>query len=126
MGAAIYVSLEKAIDGFDPGSIDGKALSKAIDTLNAICKSEKLVPLMEFVSMSNEDVGDLVDDDVVLAQKWYDSAEGLKTVRGLLQQITDKPLDKGNDAVIADLRQMESVLQAAQSKGVRFCFKIDF
>jgi hypothetical protein len=133
MGVSIYVSLERDIAGVDPLAINGKPLSRAIDTLDAWARANGLTPLMEMVSSPPDEVADLMDVDVddlpehLAAEQWFSAADGLKTIRAMIEYLQQEPTAvKASDDVLADLQDIEAVLVAAEQAQVRFHFSLDF
>jgi hypothetical protein len=56
-------------------------------------------------------------------EQWFDANEGLKTVRGLIAQVTANLNDfKQPNPILRDLKAAEALLAAAQGAGVRFHF----
>ncbi len=75
MGAALYIVLEQEISGLD-ATIDGKALSRAEDKLALAARRLGVRPLMEFFSVSPEELSDLMDgeeiDVEIPAEQWFE------------------------------------------------------
>lgn len=133
MGVSIYVSLEKDIAGVDPLAINGKPLSKAVDVLDEWAQAKGLRPVMEMVSSPPEEVADLMDVDVddlpehLAAEQWFAAADGLKTIRAMLEHLQQPPTAvKAVDDVLSDLQDIEAVLVAAEQSQVKFHFSMDF
>lgn len=133
MGVSIYVSLEKDIAGVDPLAINGKPLSKAVDVLDEWAKTKGLTPAMEMVSSPPDEVADLMDVDVddlpdhLAAEQWFAAADGLKTIRAMIEHLQQHPMTvKAADDVLADLQDIEAVLVTAEQAQVRFHFSLDF
>jgi hypothetical protein len=134
MGVALYVALEKEVPGFDASSVWGKCLEKAQTRLDGIAREHGLTPLGDFISVAPEDVlaflegeGGVPEDLELPTEDWFDPAEGLRTVRGLLSYIRDNPASvKQARGVCDDLEAAEEVLAAAKEHGVRFHLAIDF
>jgi hypothetical protein len=128
MGLALYVALEKEVPGVDASSVCGKALAKAQARLDGIARQHGLTPLEDFLSVAPEDVAALLGDEGeapeglgLPAEQWFDPADGLRTVRGLLTHGGDRPA-----GVRDDLEATERVLLAARQHGVRFHLALDF
>src|SRR2546421_2307567 len=57
------------------------------------------------------------------AEQWYPAAEGLKTVRALIEYVSEKLNDfKQPNPILRDLKAAEALLAAAEAAGVRFHF----
>jgi hypothetical protein len=132
MSAALYIVLEDGEPGFET-QVGGKALAREEDSLNAIARSLKVMPLMEFFSFDTEEAielmefeGDPSKADIPETQ-WFDAADGLKTVQTLLSYITSHPDSVGNtQAVIEDLTEFEEVLEQAQENGLTWHLSVDY
>lgn len=61
MGAALFVVLERPIDGIDPFATNGKALARCCDELDAVALEFGVMPLGQLVSMSADDVEGMLD-----------------------------------------------------------------
>jgi hypothetical protein len=122
MGSAYFVVLEKDIDGLD-AMMDGKSLARHIEELDEAALRCGVSPLSEFVSMPPEELAEFLDDSegVELPPlKNFSADDGLITVKALLAH---QPPLAGN--VVADLRQCERILTAAQQHATGWHFQID-
>ncbi len=63
MGASIFISLEPKVASAGPDSVDGKGLSRALNTLDAILARHRRPTLRSFISMSGDEMEDLMGDD---------------------------------------------------------------
>ena len=93
-------------------------------------------------ALSNEDDADGGDDAPDLAdlmdeppgaEEWYTADEGLVTVRALIQAVgaapapaVVDPFDPPTEAILADLREFESVLARLAADGIRWHLMVDF
>ena len=138
MGAALYIALEKDIPDVDP-FVDGKALSTAEKRLDALAKKLGVTALMDDFSVDPQDVLDFFESEAeatgepmqevppFAAEKWFDPAEGLRTVRALRSYlITNTAELRNTKAVLRDLDDFEKVLDNALSHGVRWHLAVDF
>ena len=133
MGAAIFVSLEREIPGLEASSVDGKALSREVESLDALASTLKVKPIMELYSINPEELTDFLGDmspeeglevpDNV-KEVWFAATEGLTTVRALIKNLKSAEL-KAPDRVETDLKNIEAVLLAAEKANVKFHFSID-
>ena len=120
MGAANYIVLEKEIAGLDT-MIDGKSLSRHMESLDAAARQLGVRPLSEFFSMPPDELAEFMDgaDDVELPPlQQFSAQDGLVTVRALLPRPEAQP-------AIQDLKECERILQAAAEHGVGWHFQID-
>jgi|SRR5579885_644877 hypothetical protein len=125
MSVAWYVVLEREIPGFDP-FVNGKALAKAGDALDAIAKRSGVKPILSFFSLTPE-MAAFAENEGALPSKveetWYMAGEGLKTVRMLLQELEQ---NSANDPVVKDLEDFRRVLETLQQHNVRWHLAVDF
>jgi hypothetical protein len=136
MSVALYIIFEQEMPGFDASSVDGKYLEKALTQLDGIARSLGLVPLATFISGDPSeaaallgDAGDVPDDVHLSEEQWFEPAEGLKTVQGLLDVIRRDPSRVRNadvKRVMADLENTEKGLLAACERSIRFHFAVDY
>ena len=67
------------------------------------------------------------DHDLALDQlpteKWFSADDGLKTINGLLDEAENHKLDA---RLVADLRELKSVLEKAKQNGVGWHLAVDF
>jgi hypothetical protein len=88
MGAAYYIVLEREIDGLDT-MMDGKKLSRSIESLDAVAERLGVRQLSEFVSIPPEEVAEYLEDTEGLdlpPLKQFSAKDGLATVRALLAE----------------------------------------
>src|SRR5262249_43788202 len=122
------------IPGFDASSVPGKLLAKAQTSLDRIAQGQDLTPLEEFVSAAPEDVlaflegeGGVPEGVEIPPEAWFEPAEGLRTVRGLLHHLRHDPCGVPRAREVCDdLEAAERVLLAAAGQGVRFHLAVDF
>ena len=126
MGVAFFVVLERKIDGLDT-MMDGKALARHIEFLDALANELRVRPLSEFVSVNPDEMHDFLEDegmdtaDVEIPPvKYFSANEGLATVRAILT--SPRLLEH---AAVNDLKECERILCAAGRCDVRWHFEID-
>ena len=121
MGAAYYIALEKTIDGIDT-MMDGKSLSRHIESLDSVARQLGVRPLSEFTSMDADALADLLGDAAegiqVPPMQQFSADDGLATIRALLPRPEAQP-------ALDDLKDCERILNAAAEHGVRWHFQID-
>jgi hypothetical protein len=127
--SAYMIVMERRIDGFTP-MMDGTALSRAGDQLEAIAKKAGVKTLLEFFSVPPESVQAVVGDDVdittlkILPVAWYTAEDGLQTIRALQSKLSE--VDHGFRASVeGDLNDFIHDLEAARAHGVRWHLEID-
>ncbi len=121
MGAAYYIALEKKIDGLDT-MMDGKMLSRHIESLDSAAQQLGVRPLSEFISMGADAFADVLGDDADGIEapplQHFSAQDGLATIRALLPRPEAQP-------AIQDLKDCERVLSTAAQHGVGWHFQID-
>ena len=126
MGAAYFIVLGREIDGLDTG-MDGKSLSRHIDTLDQAARELGVRPLSEFFSIAPEQAAEFMEGEGMDAGDFelpvlqqFTAEEGLKTVRALAAHPTVR-----FDGVEQDLRECERILTVAGHHGVGWHFEVD-
>ncbi len=126
---AFYIVLQEKLPGVDATGLEGLALSKHSEKLEALAKQAGVISLMNLFSAGEEEMaGFLEDHDATVnppEEKWFSAEEGLKTITVLLRALADAPSSE-HSAITAELRQFEEVLQAARSRNVRWHLGIDY
>ena len=127
MGAAYFIVLESKIDCLDTG-MDGKSLSRHIDSLDEAARQLGVRPLPEFFSVDPKQATDFMEgegmdvgDIKLLPLQQFTAEEGLVTVRALAAHSAAQA-----DGVAQDLRECERILNAAAQHGVGWHFEVDF
>src|SRR6266404_7415238 len=126
MGVAHYIVLERKIDGLDT-AMDGKSLSRQIESLDEAARELGVRPLSEFFSADPAQMAEFMQgegieaDDVELPPlQQFTEEDGLATVRALASHAAARA-----DGVAQDLRDCERILSAAAQHGVGWHFEID-
>jgi hypothetical protein len=134
MGSALYIVLERNIEGLDP-FVGGKGLADATDELDALATRLGVRPFMEFFSVPPDEVADLLDeemggpdmDGLDLREAWFEAAEGLKTVDRLLAHLAENPgAISESGGVVAELREFQTVLTRASNAHVKWHLAVDY
>ena len=127
MGAAYFIVLERPIEGIDSG-MEGKSLSRNIDSLDAAAEEKGVRPLSEFFSVDPAQAADFLEGEGVDAGEikvpplqQFPAEEGLATVRALLPHAVAQ-----TDGIAQDLQECERILAVAAQHGVGWHFEIDF
>jgi len=127
MGAAYFIALERKIEGLDTG-MDGKSISRHIESLDAAARQLGVRPLSEFLSIAPEQASEFLEGEGVDAAgidlpplQQFTAEEGLATVRALATHPTAR-----TDGIAQDLRECERILSAAAQQGVGWHFEVDF
>ena len=133
MAQAILVTLEKEVPGASAAyakSGTGKALARELERVDFAARKCKVT---QPSSLLSENPAALIEEMKaqgfdpakmrVPPEQWFDAAEGLKTVRGLVAQVTANLNDfKQPNPILRDLKAAEALLAAAAAAGVRFHF----
>lgn len=137
MSLALYVVLSAGLEDVVDASMEGKALAHQADQLAKLAKSRGVPDLWSFHSESADDVAAFLESDgleadaletpALPAEKWFEPEAGLTTVRALLSGLEDEPSTVDDvDDVIEDLKQIERILVAAESRDGKFHLSVDF
>ncbi len=134
MGIGISVVLDREVDGADPSNFEGRALHQARWELSEAAEEAGLQPLDEFVSLSPEESEILASDlnfdsevDAASPAGWFDSGTGLELVRTLLGRVSSEPdAFPSAEQLLAELRELSSLLAAAALADVRFRLSVAY
>ena len=132
MALAIVVTLERELpeSAAYAKAASGKALTREAQKIDfaARCRavtqpsamlSESQAALIEQLKSEGFDPAKMR----LPAEQWYPAAEGLKTVRALIEYVSEKLNDfKQPNPILRDLKAAEALLAAAEAAGVRFHF----
>ena len=133
MALAIMVSLEKPLpDGqaaYGKGET-GKALAREIEKLDFAARCKSVGAITSLLSESAEKLAEQMRSEGfdptkmrLPPEKWFPAADGLKTVRALIEYVSEKLNDfKQPNPILKGLRAAEALLVAAEAAGVRFHF----
>ncbi len=135
MSVAYYVVLDVDDPGFET-FVNGKAVARAADRLNALCAAQGLPPLDSFLGQSMDDFADFLDEDIPLpegedgAEKWFDPQEGIRLITALIAAIQANPAALGGSAeaveeVLEDLAEYQAVLAQAAAIKARWYLALD-
>jgi hypothetical protein len=135
MALAIIVTLEKELS--DPAAAaayakagGGKALARESDRIDSAARRCSVPAITSLLSESQAALIEQLKADGfdptkmrLPPEQWYATAEGLKTIRALIQHITANLNDfKQPNPILRDLKAAEALLAAAHTAGVRFHF----
>ena len=133
MALAIVVTLEKEIPAAQAAYAKagtGKALARESDRLDTAARAKKVEALTSLLSESQAALAEQMREQGfdpanmrLPAEIWYPAADGLRTVRGLIEHVTAKLNDfKQPNPILRDLRAAEALLAEAERAAVRFHF----
>ena len=127
MGAAYFIVLERKIDGVDAG-MDGKCMSRHMESLDEAARELRVRPLSEFFSADPEQLAEFMEgegvdvgDTAAPPLQQFTAQYGLATVRALASHAAARA-----DGVAQDLREWERILSAAAQHGIGWHFEVDF
>ena len=132
MGAALYIVLNSDEPGYET-FVNGKVLSRTEERLAAAAEKAGVKPLMEFFSMSREEV-EAASEEYGLREgtgaeageeQWFDPEEGLRTVHALLAML-DKEPGSLDENVRGELLEFAGVLTEAKKHGHRWHLAVDY
>jgi len=135
MSVAYYIVLDVEDPGFET-FVNGKAVARAAEGLNALCQAQGLPPLDSFLGQSMEDFADFLDEDIALpegedgGEKWFDPEEGIRLITALSAAIQANPAALGVAAegvaeVLEDLEEYRAVLAQAAAIEARWYLALD-
>ena len=105
-------------------TVDGTALSEAADDLDHLARDADVKPLSQFISIDDDEYGVLDEAGIEApAVQWFSAAEGLKTVRALLDVLRRGP--GADEALLDELSALEQVLVEADARGAGWHLAVD-
>ena len=131
MALAITVSLEKdlpeAFAAFTKAK-SGKALARESERLDTAARAKHVNGIPSFLSESQAALIEQLKAEGfdpakmrLPPEQWFDAAEGLQTVRALIEHVSANLNNyKQPNPILRDLKAIEALLVAAQHAGVRF------
>ena len=133
MALVIVVTLEKDLGAASAAyakAASGKALARESDRLDSAAKRKGAAALTALTSESQAAlIAQLKEEGFdptkmrLPPERWFDPAEGLKTVRALVEFVTANLNDfKQPSPILKDLKAAEALLAAAEGTGVKFHF----
>lgn len=129
MGYALFVTFDRSIPGIDGSDLSGKVLALNIETLDDVARRLNLLPLGELISISDEELEDLLDDDIegVGEEQWFPTATGLAILNTLVPFVRENPDQfKQTSDLLEDLTQIQHYLECAEQYQAMFHLTPDF
>lgn len=133
--SGLYIVTEMKIPDFD-NYVSGRVLSRAEPVLHAVAQRQNVKPLMEFFSQNPETTAQILRSEgipikkqkqEILLEQWFEAKDGLATVQTLLKWVTENPERiKNHEALIAELKDFERVLERADAEGIRWHLDVDY
>jgi hypothetical protein len=135
MAQAIVVTLEKDLPDAAASATytkagSGKALARESDRIDSAARRCSVAAITSLLSESQAALIEQLKADGfdptkmrLPPEQWFAAADGMKTVRGLIQHVTANLNDfKQPNPILRDLKAVEALLIAADAAGVRFHF----
>jgi len=133
MGSAIYLVTS---DGNTQSAlaIDGKALSNALDELDAVAAELGLKPVSGFLSQSLEEIEAFLDDEgfdeeigeLKVEENFYEVADGIEVFSKLATFVRGRAGGESESALLADLEGLVKALQGVKDPSTQFRLGVDF
>ena len=128
---AFYIVLQEKIPGVDSIGLEGRALCKHSDSLQAIANQTGVKPLTSFFSIDKLEVEGLLGDTLEKAgievpdRQFFPAADGLHTIAALLAAVAAQTTPD-HEKLTNELREFKDVLSAAQARNVGWHLGIDY
>ena len=128
MSVAFYIVLDNEEPGFET-VVNGKALALESKKLDAISQSLGVPTFEDFISMSADDIADMLGDDIdILEQdiKWFTADEGIVFIKTMADHIRANPMVvKNPKAILYDLEEYAEIFEKAKGIGARWHLNLD-
>jgi hypothetical protein len=123
MSAAFFPQIEGDNHGIT-SAVDGKALARSSELLDALAMRSEVSPLTSFISVHTDDFGFLEEAGLPIPEaKWFSARDGLKTVTALREACRAE--DASDEALLRDLDGLEQVLIEADRQNRRWSLGVD-
>jgi len=129
MAASLYIVVEGEDPGFDI-FVNGHALARNEDALERLAERLNVPPLLEYFSADENSMALLLEQGAgnpewarhLPQPQWFDPADGLRTVRALMDFLATAPAGLGSEtpSVLIELREYERVLCKTFKHGLRW------
>jgi hypothetical protein len=128
MASGWRVVLEQELPANAAPADTGKALLYFQRQIDELAERLQVPSLSGFFSRSPYDIAEYLrgqgvepNFDHLPDEEWFDAAEGLRTVRAIIEELRTFPAAvPAPEKVVADLEDVERALILAESKGLRF------
>ena len=133
MALAIVVTLAKELPDAAAEyakAKSGKALARESDRIDSAARRKSVTPITSMLSESQARLREQMIAEGFDPSKmrlppelWFPAADGLKTVRALIEHVTANLNDfKQPNPILRDLKAVESYLSSAEEAGIQFHF----
>src|SRR5438067_2316853 len=129
MAASMYIVVEGEDPGFDI-FVNGRSLARHEDALERLALRLGVKPLIEFFSADENSMSLLIEEGAGNADlirrlpppQWYSPADGLTTVKALINALEDDPQQLGTEGpqVLSELQEYARVLEKTENAGHRW------
>ncbi len=129
MAASMYIVVEGEDPGFDI-FVNGRSLARHEDALARIALGLGVRSLIEFFSADENSMSLLIGEGAgnpelirrLPPPQWYAPADGLTTVRALVEALENEPQLLGTEGaqVLSELREYDRVLEKADARSMRW------
>lgn len=129
MAACLYIVVEGEDPGFDI-FVNGHAMARNEDALDRLAESLKVPSLLDFFSADENSMALLLEQGAgnpdwiqhLPQPQWFNPAQGLITVCGLIDFLERHPVALGSETVpvLCELREFERVLRKATNRKLRW------
>ncbi|MBD1913751.1 MULTISPECIES: hypothetical protein [unclassified Leptolyngbya] len=128
MGYALFITFNPHVSGVDGWDICGKTLAHHLEKLDDVARQLQLLPLGEMISVSEEYLEDLIDEDIKGCQEqWLLPSVGLLTVNGLMSFIQENSNHfHAASQLLEDLSHLRHCLNHADQQSTLFHLTPDF
>jgi hypothetical protein len=133
MALALTITLEKELPEAYADYTrkpSGKALARESDRLDSAAARHRVTPITSMLSESQKAlIAQMIEEGFdptrmrLPPELWFTAAEGLKTVRVLVEHVTANLNDfKQPNPILRDLKAVETLLMAADAAQIKFHF----
>ena len=129
MAASMYIVVEGEDPGFDI-FVNGRSLARHEDALERVALGLGVRPLIEFFSADENSMSLLIEEGAgnpelirrLPPPQWYAPADGLATVRALVEALENEPqlLGTEGEQVLSELNEYARVLEKADVRSMRW------
>jgi hypothetical protein len=129
MAASLYIVVEGEDPGYDT-FVNGHALARNEDALERLAEHLNVNSLLDFFSADENSMALLLEQGAgnpewarhLPRPQWFTAAEGLLTVRALIDFIAATPAALGSETppVLLELREYDRVLSKTAQRGLRW------
>jgi hypothetical protein len=129
MAASMYI----VVEGEDPGYdifVNGRALARNEDAMEALARSIGVKPLIDFFSADQNSMALLIEEgagdpqllDKLPPPQWFAPEEGLQTVEALLETLHREPAQLGSESefIREELEEYATVLRKTVERRLRW------